>query len=325
MFGPIWPVRFVVLLTLVFCLPRIVAAEVFDLTPSDITTRSFSVVWASDEPVLDAAVRIFADPNGTSELTQDLAVSLVSSQFPPALTLGIVKMDVVGLGADTCVFIQSETTSSAGTVLEPPDSPLIEVCTEARTTKATASDRLIVNDLLLHEVFEPDGVTPAAGALLVLALPGRGANPLTAFVGQGVLAPKAVVDLNNLFDIDTGASTEVDPAEILTLTEFRGLLCPGLVDHRLLRFRRAPEHEEELLIGRRLSEVESPAECFFADTVCDDTVNILDAQRVLNVFGRELGECAFNPDMDVVADGSINILDVQSVLNRLGQSAPFGP
>jgi hypothetical protein len=78
-------------------------------------------------------------------------------------------------------------------------------------------------------------------------------------------------------------------------------------------------------IGHPITELESGDPCFFADTLCDDTIDILDAQRVLTAFRSQPGDCRFNSDLDVVPDQTINVLDVQSVLNRLGESAPFDP
>jgi hypothetical protein len=296
-------------------------ASVSDVTIADVTTRAFSVVWVSSEPVTSATVHVFSDTGGTVDITSTLTVTLVSAAFPPALAHGVVKVDVAALAADSTVFVQTTTTGASGTVLFPTSPPFLAVHTALQTTKANDVNKPIVNDLIQHNVFAPDGTTPATGALLVLSAPNLGASPLTVFVGQGFPAPAAVIDLNNLYQSSTGTSAEVAANQNLTLTEFRGLLCPGLSNHKLIRLRRAPAHEETPPI----TEVEAPVPCFFADTVCDNTINILDAQRVLNIFGRTRGECAFNPDLDIVADDTINILDVQGVLNRFGQSAPFPP
>ena len=296
-------------------------ASVSDVTVADVTTRAFAVVWVSSEAVTSATVRVFSDASGTNEITSTLALALVSAAFPPALAQGVVKVSVAGVSANTNVFVQTVTTGASGTVLFPTAAPFLQAHTATQTTKANAANQPIVNDLLLHNVFAPNGTTPATGALLMLAAPSVGAAPLTAFVGEGFTAPAAVIDLNNLYQASTGSSAEVAANQNLTLTEFRGLLCPGLADHKLIRFRRAPAHEET----PRITEVEAAVPCFFADTVCDNTINILDAQRVLNIFNRMRGQCAFNPDLDIVADNTINILDVQRVLNRFGQSAPFPP
>lgn len=302
-----------------------VLAAVFDTAVTDVTPSAFAVVWVSNEPVTAATLRVFSDAQGSNEVTGTLSVELTSAAVPTAHDLGIVKVNVKGLAADTPVFIQTQTTGSGGTVLFPPAPPLLEVRTAVATAKVDGSQQLIVNDLVRHGMFRPDGTTSAPGALLLVQVPGLGRDPLTAFAGVGFGPQTAAVDLNELYDTATDVSALVPAGQILILTELRGLLCPGLAGHRLVRFRRAPAHEEIGVIGVPITEIETPVRCFFADTVCDDTVNILDAQRVLNVFGRASGDCAFNPDLDIVVDHVINILDVQSVLNRFGQSAPFPP
>jgi len=113
--------------------------------------------------------------------------------------------------------------------------------------------------------------------------------------------------------------------EVLRISEMRGLLCPGLADQMRTKYRRAPDHEEIPGAGAPITEAERPDLCFFADTYCDDTIDILDAQRVLNVFGGRPGDCKYNTDLDIVTDQVIDVLDVQSVLNRFGESAPFNP
>jgi hypothetical protein len=307
---------------------------VSDVTVADVTTRAFSVVWVSSEAVTSAGARIFSDVGGTQEITSSLTITLVSASFPPALTEGIVKVAVTGAAPDTDVFVQTQTTGSSGTVQFPVGPPFIQVHTATKTMKINASNQPIANAVIQHSIFAPDGVTPAAGALLMVAVPNLGAHPLTAFVGEDVPAPAAAVDLNNLFAATSGVNAEVPADQILTVTEFRGLFCPGLADHKLLHFRRVPAAGTGGVpppgpvlppAPPPVTELASPAGCFFADTVCDDTINILDAQRVLNIFNRTQGQCAFNSDLDIVPDKVINILDVQSVLNRFGQSAPFPP
>lgn len=296
---------------------------VLDLTVSDVTTRAAALVWASDEPVLAASVRVFTSAGGGGEITGTVVVTLVSPAA--ALARGVVKVDVAGLAADTSVFMQAVTTTAGGTVLTPTAPPFVEVHTAAQTTKANAANEPIVNDLLLHDLLDPDGDTPADGTLLLVEVPGIAAHPVSAFAGNGFPVPSAVVDLNNVYSAPPGTSAEVPAGTVLRLTEFRGRACAGLANHRQLRFRRAPEHEEAVAIGAPITELEPPAPCFFADTVCDATVNVLDVQRVLNAFNRVRPSCAFHPDLDIVADGVINVLDTQSVLNRFGQSAPFPP
>ena len=298
------------------------AASVSDIAFTDVTTRAFSVVWASDESVTTGTVRVYADQDGLTELTGGLSLTLVSSSVPQAHGLGLVKVDVTGLSSNTCYYVQTETTGSS-TIQSPAAAPFLEVCTSVSTTKSTAGGSPIANDLILHDVYELDGVTPAGGALVLLSAPNDAAYPVSRFVGQGFISPSTALDMNNFFDGATGISLEIAGGELLELKEYRGLLCPGLTDHRLVRMRRAPSHEEAPALGGPIAQLESADVCFFADTYCDDTIDVLDAQRVFNAFGGQPGDCLYNSDLDLVLDQDINVLDVQSVLNRLGESAPF--
>lgn len=296
-----------------------IEAAVRDITPADVTTRAASVIWASDEPVMSATVHVFADQAGITEITSGLAITLISEQFPPAHDNGIVKVDITGLSPDVSVYIQTETTSGSGTTLSPDVGPFLEIRTAVETTKANISNQPIVNDLIRHPIFAPDGITAAPGTLMLLQAQGVSAYPVSAFVGEGGFAvPDAVVDMNNIFDA-AGVSAEIPAEQVLVITEYRGLLCAGLENHKLYHLREAPKHLEVPAI----TELENPDACYFANTVCDDVIDIADAQAVLNIFNRVRGECVFNPDLDLNSDGVIDIVDFQAVLNQWNQTRPF--
>lgn len=310
--------------------PAGAAAAVTDTTISDVTTRSFSVVWSSDAPVSDARVYVFADPDGATLLYPSLpayaaypsiTATLNSASVPQAHALGIVKLTVSGLPADTPVYIQTETRPTSGPPeVFPLSPPYLEVRTAVATMPVTAAAHPIVNDVVEHPVFAADGVTPAAGALVLVDIPGLTTAPQSAFVGEAASAPSALVDLSNTFDA-AGVTAQVPDEAILRITEYRGGLCAGLTDHRLVRFRRLPAP----LPGPTVTEAVVPLPCFPADPVCDDVVNVLDLQWALNHLGRIKGECGFHPDMDLVADFTIDMSDVRSILERFGESAPFEP
>jgi hypothetical protein len=297
----------------------VVSAEVFDVQPADVTTRAFSVVWASDEPVQSAFVRVYADADGVSEITEDLDIDGVSAGVTEAHDQGLVKLDVTGLSPDTTYYFQTQTESASGSYSWPADPPYESVTTAATTAKSRPGGELIVNDLLSHSVFGPDGTTPATAALVLVDIPGLSAYPLSAFVGSGGFSPpQAVVDLNNVFGED-GRSVQVPANEVITVTELRGLnFCPNLENYKLQRYRRIPAHEELPVI----TQLEIPERCYFVDTVCDGQVNVIDAQFVFNALNTAQGACAFNPALDVVEDGTINVLDAQQVFNLLGEPVP---
>ncbi|MGR9108132.1 MAG: hypothetical protein ACU843_14495 [Gammaproteobacteria bacterium] len=309
--------RFGLVLSTFYC-SQLVAA-IADLTVTDVTTRAFSVVWVADEEVTDAKVRVFDDNTGQNEITASLSITVVSASQPQAHLFGVVKVDGKGLSPDTDYFFDTETTLLSGVEVFPaPPAPLIGVRTALSTTKENSNGGPIVNDLIVHDIFAPDGTTPADWALMVVKAPGISIYPVSGFVGAGIGSPSTIVDLNNLFSDQSGTSAEVNSGTVLELAEFRGLVC-SQAEQKLLRFRKAPPHLE----SPPITELEQSAKCFSADTVCDDTVNILDVQRVLNVLNETKGSCLFNSDLDIVVDDVINILDAQSVLNSFGQSAPF--
>ena len=274
-------------------------------------------MWVSDEPVIDATLHVFSDPDGITEITSQLTVNLVSSNYPPALDLGIVKVEVVGLDPGETVYVQAETTSSSGLFVYPDTTPYIAVTTALTSSKESASGTPIANDLLTQDFFAPDGTTPASGALVVMQVPSISAYPLTAFVGQDYQTPKGTVDLNNLIDDTTHSNANLVGGETLRILEYRGLLCTdsgsGLSttdNHQLEQFRRIPIHQE----SPPITELEAPASCFApngvaADWDCDGRIGLVDFARFLAKFDLERPDCRFNQDYDLDNDGGVSLAD----------------
>ena len=107
-------------------------AEVRYVTITDVTTRAFAVVWVSDQPILaGTTVRVFNDVDGFDEITSSLTVTLLRVDEPPAMVSGIAKVDVVGLAADTTVYVQTITVgdSSPSPVVFPDLGSLLELRT----------------------------------------------------------------------------------------------------------------------------------------------------------------------------------------------------
>ena len=265
-----------------------VSAEISDLQFTDVTTRAFSVIWASDEAVVDASVRVFDDAPGSSEIIGVFDISLDSERYPPAFDNGVVRITVAGLAADTCVYVQTQMTTASGDFTFPTTPPFLEVCTAVATHVADDSGAPMANDLLRFEVFEPDGAQPAAGALLIIKAP-QAEYGLSAFVGEGFAPAEAVINLNNFFDLGDGQSSLIQSGEILSITEFRSRICSGLQDHIVRRSRVAPVHEEFAELGGAITELEDPGTCASLDPVCDQEVNSLDVQLVLNGLSRLAG------------------------------------
>jgi hypothetical protein len=296
------------------------APTVRDITPTDVTPRAFSVVWAASEAVTGATLTFFSDASGANDITSTLPPALFVSPATAA-SKGVVKVTVAELPSQSTICFQTRTTGTSGTTLAPPTPPYPCITTESTARIDTDAGAPIVNDLLRFEALAADQTTPLNGGLLVVNAKDVSTYPISAFVGEGCPLPTAVTNLRNLFDGAVHETADLAGNDILEVRKFRGLADAActLEEHVLFHFRRAPAHAET----PAMSELEAPAVCFFADTVCDDRVDILDVQRVLNLFNKNCGVCQFNADLDIVDDCTINILDVQSVLNRFGQSAPF--
>jgi len=292
-------------------------AAVADVTVSDVTTRAFSVVWVSDGPITAATVRVFSDANGDTEITGDLTVNLVSPAA--ALTNGIAKVDVTGLAPNTIYYLETETTDAMGAIVFPPSTnPLIQVHTATSTTRENASGGPITNDLIHHEILEPDVLTGSQGTLLMLKIPGVSTFPLTAFVGEGFSVPEAVVDLNNLFDDASSISADIAGNTVMEITEFRGLLC-NIEDQKRKLLRRVPIHEE----SPPITELELPADCFSpggtpVDFNCDSRIGLEDLGALAARFGLEQPDCRFNADFDLNADGRIGLFDLGALAAAFG-------
>lgn len=288
------------------------AAAVTDATIANVSTRGIAVVWASDEPVISATARVYTDVNGTSQVAASVTVE--SDAIGGAHANGIVKVNLTGLNADTPYYVQTETMTPSGTVVTPAAGSLLPLVTAVKTTKISGMNQPIVNDLIEYPAYGVDGVAPLAGTLVVAAVKSLSPYPVAVFVQDAT----ALLDLNNLFGGD-GVSAAAVADEIIEFRELRGLNCPGLGDHVLVRYAKIPAHEESPVI----SDLEAGGACYALDTVCDRTIDILDVQFVLNSFGSMPGSCAFKPDVDVVADNVIDSQDSDAVLSEFGNSEPF--
>ncbi|NOQ15294.1 MAG: hypothetical protein GQ583_12560 [Methyloprofundus sp.] len=293
-------------------------AAVSDVTVTDVTTRAFSVVWVSDETITSADVHIYSDASRETEVSGMLNINLVSPAV--ALANGIAKIDVTGLIANTKYYIDTETTGTiSGQVMFPlPESLPFEVKTAVSTTRENSESGIIVNDLIQYEIFEPDGATESQGTLMMLKIPGLSAYPVTAFVGDGFSIPKAVVDLNNIFDATRHKNTAVEGGLVMEISEFRGLLCDMQYQKRS-SLRRVPSHEET----PHISQLEVPDPCFSpsgvaADFDCNGVIDPNDFTQFLMNFGIAQQSCQFKADFDLSADGVIDPNDFTQFLSVFG-------
>jgi hypothetical protein len=177
------------------------------VTVTDVTPKSFSVVWASSE-ASTPDLQIYADPEG-----QVLATGVVIRPQPIrgsdntigilAEDNGVMKVMVSNLMLDTTYYFRTVTTSksTSDVTYQPDNTPLPSCTTETRVirTRSCAEDKTYFsNDLVIFESYLPGSSTPAAGTLVLAEVEGC-SYPLSSFVGDGVAAPMTIIDLNNLF------------------------------------------------------------------------------------------------------------------------------
>jgi len=220
---------FVVLMTLsilVFSSTVFSAPVVSNTYVTDVTTRSFSVIWTSDEAITSASIEIFTDAAGTTPASFTLnpyPTQCNADLATTAMGLGIAKVQVTGLTSDAVYYFRTVTTSATGTTTVPPSGDLPVVQTEVRTVRATAGGVPFSNDVMLSDWTMADGTTPADGTLLFASCT-RCDYPVTAFVGDCVSVPgSALIDLNNVFARDSGESMDLTQGINMNFVAFRGL------------------------------------------------------------------------------------------------------
>lgn len=218
------------------------APAVRDLIVTDVTTRSFCVVWASNEASYtdQPHIYVYDDPNGlvptvNTSITPQPVESGNSAIAVLAENNGVLKVRVAGLSPGTTYYFRTVTTSKSTkeTTLYPAAPPFPSIITETLTVRDRLSGEDAVpfsNDLIIGECFLDDGITPAEGTILIATVEG-GDYPLSAFVGDGIAPPYAVIDLNNVFSRGSRKNVEVTEGKSITLLNFRGTLGNSVINN----------------------------------------------------------------------------------------------
>lgn len=292
-----------------------------NLTVSDVTPRSFSVLWTTSEPST-AGLRVFLGPACTEQVPDAAVTAHPTISGDPAVRQaaelsGVMKVRAAGLSADTEYCVQTVTTSTSTQEQAVVPGTPARVRTARAVTRARRADPSgpllpFSNDLIRFSTLQPDQVSAATGALLLISAPGTQA-PVSGFVGDGIAAPDAMLDLNNLFGAGSLESVRLTGGEVLVMRQLRGLQGGTLV-----RFRELPPNGD-------LAELKGPTACFFADLDCSGVVDVVDLQRLLNRWLTRTGQADFNPDLDITNDGVVSDPDLDALRGRFGQRRPFGP
>lgn len=287
---------------------------VADLTVTDVTTRSFSVVWSASEPST-SDLKVYDDAEGLLPTVGAVATSQPVNNGSAAIQSaaennGVMKVRVTGLKPNTTYYFQAVTTSksTSDVVSLPETAPLPGVTTETRTirTQIAGVDEIpFTNDLIALECYLPDGVTPAEGTLLVAGVEGCD-YPVSNFVGDGVTSPLAYVDLNNLFNTAGNVNEPLVGGEKLLLTQFMGIGGIQTATYTVP-------------INNQLAEMKFPGSVpCYGDLDGDNDVDGLDLAIFAEAYDSVSGEANYNPDADFDASGAVDAEDLILFIEKFG-------
>jgi hypothetical protein len=211
-----------------FALPPVVR----DITVTDVTPVSFSVVWSSDQ-ASSCNITVFSDENGTDDITADLVITPHPTRNNSAAVVtaaqnrGVMKIRVTGLVPSTTYYFKTATLSISGaeTTFFPSAAPFASVTTSAAVSKTTGfglDEIPFTNDLVYSDIYEGDGSTPAEGTLLLASVDGA-RYPVSSFAGDEFASPRAAVDLNNLYTSLDDGSFALHGGQKIVLTAFYGI------------------------------------------------------------------------------------------------------
>ncbi|MFA5905422.1 MAG: hypothetical protein WC836_15935 [Desulfobacula sp.] len=284
-----------------------------DMMITDVSTRSFSVIWSASEGG-KPAILVFNDAEGLFPVTgiqttlQPLKNGNLSIQTL-AEDIGVMKVEVTGLLPDTIYYFKTITTSkSSGNITAYPETgPLSFVTTQSFTTRTVfGSDEVpFSNDLIVMDCYLPDGVSPAQGTLLVAEV-SKGSYPISEFVGDSLPSPGACLDLNNIFSATTHRNMQLLGGESLTLTQVMGV-------HGM------KSKSYTIPFNNQLAQIKPPlpASCY-GDLDIDTDVDSKD----LILFISEFKVCHSNCMADVEPDSDVDIHDLAQFAAAFGKTCP---
>ena len=194
-----------------------------DVLVTDVTDRSFSLLWTSDQPG-QKIVEVYNDSGGTLRVN-NLGVSehsvhtgnpaynganrqeSINAIVQAAKAQGIYQASVTGLGPNSNYYIkfgiQSDATGEislcpdAGPAICPDaHTGLIPVVTQAQPNRTSAVPDVFLNDHILSL-----NLSATTGQLVVISTETSN-YPVSAYIGDGVTEPYALIDTNNLFSME---------------------------------------------------------------------------------------------------------------------------
>ena len=198
---------------------------------TDVNMVQFSVVWTTSEPS-SGSVDVFIDSNATTSATEAV-VTGESVEHPPAEDIGVIKITVTGLKADTQYFYQAKSITKSTNQVEV--SPLGAVRTEEKVA--------IVDNGLIAQKVSIGSNKPAPGTL-VMASVDQASYPVTGWVGSGVPDQWVLINTMNFYssekftrpdgtEQDAHVNLKLDGGEVINLTLLGGILGTVVTQDRV--------------------------------------------------------------------------------------------
>lgn len=282
---------------------------------SDVSVRSFSVLVTSDVPLSNASVRVFTDELGTSEVTGSLAQNHVTSSSAASLTAGLAKVDVTGAAPEDTLYAQAVLIDENSNEIRIPAAAPFPAVTLMRRTGVTDSDGSPLSSaLLVWSVESLDGAGVLPGAIVTLEAPAVSAYPISGVVDP--VTGNAILDLANLYAAVGSETSAPEAGDAIQFSSLRGLTCPLLEGDVTINWRRVPTGPS----------AQNPNLCFApsglnADYDCDGTIGLPDYNRFVSGFGTagDGTSCAFNRDFDLARlDRLVGSADFNLLLSVFG-------
>ncbi len=205
---------------------------VANVTVTDVTPSSFSVLWNGDQPAIPS-VRIYSDADGNQEITGGLQITphplkgKHSSVREHARENGVLQIQVSGLAPLTTYYFQTVTISAASgeITLEPAIPQFTPVVTQdisVRTNIPESTEYFFTNDTILISAPLEDGSAASEGTIVAIQVEGSD-YPVSGMVGDGVTTPFAAMDGANVFDAQTHVNMPLNGGEQVSITRFLGI------------------------------------------------------------------------------------------------------
>ncbi len=316
------PFHFLFALSILFFAFCIMALQAFAVPETravmvtDVTVSSFSLVWMTDTAA-DPSLEVYSDSSMSQRITEGLVITPMpagsSKVAQAAREKGIMKARVSGLQAATKYYVRTVTKSQAS-----PDSVSYSTIYEVTTASKIALYRSVngaawgvANDLVAFTVYirpSDSSPEPGLGDLIILESE-QSPYPVSVFVGDGLVTPGGVLDLNNLFGPD-GMSSIVSGNEKIIVKIYR---AGGL--STLKHYRRISQNSG-------MVNVVDPLKGFFADLNLDLNVDDADFGEFKSQYRTMPDDANYNPDFNFVEDdeGKVDVRDFSKFSREYGRT-----